>query len=64
VTIACVSYVARTAKGKSVEEALRTSPDGVDEYFEGLPGEHKHCGRLAVMTLAAAVEKYRGELGK
>lgn len=64
VTIACVSYVTRTAKGKSVEEALRIESQGVDEYFGGLPGEHKHCARLAVMTLVAALETYQGELSK
>jgi nitrogen fixation NifU-like protein len=58
-TVACASYVTRTAQGKSVEEALRIEPDDVDRYFEGLPEEHKHCAKLAVITLRAAVEEYR-----
>jgi nitrogen fixation NifU-like protein len=60
-TISCASYVTRTAKGKSVEEALLITPDDVDRYFEGLPDEHKHCAKLAVMTLTAALEQYAGK---
>ena len=60
-TVACASYVTRTAQGKSIEEALRMEPDDVDRYFEGLPEEHKHCAKLAVITLGAAVEEYRSK---
>jgi nitrogen fixation NifU-like protein len=60
-TVACASYVTRTAQGKSIEEALRMEPDDVDRYFEGLPEEHKHCAKLAVITLRAAVEEYRSK---
>jgi nitrogen fixation NifU-like protein len=60
-TVACASYVTRTAQGKSIEEALRMEPDDVDRYFEGLPEEHKHCEKLAVITLRALLEEYCGE---
>jgi nitrogen fixation NifU-like protein len=60
-TIVCASYVTRTAQGKSIEEALRIEPDDVDRYFEGLPEEHKHCAKLAVITLRALLEKYNGK---
>ena len=60
-TVACASYVTRTVQGKSIEEALRIEPDEVDQYFEGLPEEHKHCAKLAVITLRAAVEEYRNK---
>ena len=60
-TVACASYVTRTAQGKSIEKALRMEPDDVDRYFEGLPEEHKHCAKLAVITLRAAVEEYRSK---
>ena len=63
-TISCASFVTRTAAGKSIEEALLITPNDVVKYFEGLPDEHKHCAKLAVMTLTAAIEKYRSELGK
>ena len=61
-TISCASYVTRTAKGKSIEEALRITQDDVDKYFEGLPEEHKHCAKLAAMTLTSALERYVGKL--
>lgn len=60
-TITCASYVTRAAKGKTLEEALCMKPEDVVEYFEGLPEEHKHCAKLAVMTLAAAIEKYKNQ---
>ena len=63
-TITCASYVTRAAKGKSIEEALEITPEDVVEYFEGLPDEHKHCAKLAVMTLTTAIEKYRSETGQ
>ena len=63
-TITCASYVTGAAKGKAIEEALRIRPEDVVEYFEGLPDEHKHCAKLAVMTLTAAVEKYQSEAGE
>jgi len=57
-TVACASYITRTAQGKPIEEALRIEPDEIDRYFEGLPGEHKHCAKLAVITLRALLEEY------
>jgi len=63
-TITCASYVTGAAKGKTIEEAIRMTPEDVVEYFEGLPDEHKHCAKLAVMTLTAAVEKYQSEAGE
>jgi nitrogen fixation NifU-like protein len=63
-TVTCASYVTRTAKGKSLENALRIKPEDVDKYFEGLPEEHKHCAKLAVITLTAAIEKYQSKFGK
>ena len=63
-TIVCASYVTRTVKGKSIEEALRIKPEDVDRYFEGLPKENKHCAMLSVITLRAALEEYRSKLNK
>jgi nitrogen fixation NifU-like protein len=57
-TVACANYVARTTKGKSIEEALGIEQDEIDRYFEGLPEEHKHCAKLAVITLRALLENY------
>jgi nitrogen fixation NifU-like protein len=61
-TVACANYVARMSRGKSIEEALAINPDDVDRYFEGLPEEHKHCAKLAVMALCALLEEYRNKL--
>ena len=61
-TITCASYVTRTSKGKSLEEALQIKPEDIEKYFEGLPEEHKHCAKLAVITLKAVIEKYKSKL--
>jgi nitrogen fixation NifU-like protein len=57
-TIACSSYVTRISKGKSIEGAFKIKPKDIDNYFEGLPDEHKHCAKLAVITLKAAIKEY------
>ena len=57
-TIACSSYTTRTSKGKSIESAFKIKPKDIDNYFEGLPDEHKHCAKLAVITLKAALKEY------
>ena len=61
-TIACASYVTRTAREKTIEEALRIKPEDVDKYFGGLPEGHKHCAKLSIVTLGAAIGKYHSEL--
>lgn len=61
-TIACSSYVTRTARGKTIEEALLIKPEDIDKYFGGLPEDHKHCAKLSVLTLEAVIENYRSEL--
>jgi len=60
-TIACASYVTRTAREKTIEEALQIKPEDVDKYFEGLPEEHKHCAQLSIDTLKAALDMYESE---
>lgn len=57
-TIACSSYTTRISKGKSIESAFKIKPKDIDNYFEGLPDEHKHCAKLAVITLKAALKEY------
>jgi nitrogen fixation NifU-like protein len=57
-TIACASYVARAVKGKTIEDALLMKPEDVDSYFEGLPDESKHCAKLSIDTLKAALNRY------
>ena len=60
-TIACASYVIRIVKGKAIKEALRMKPEDVDSYFEGLPQESKHCAKLAIDTLKAALNRYESK---
>ena len=57
-TIACSSYTTRISIGKSIESAFKIKPKDIDNYFEGLPDEHKHCAKLAVITLKAALKEY------
>jgi nitrogen fixation NifU-like protein len=57
-TIACSSYVTRISKGKSIESAFKIKPKDIANYFEGLSDEHKHCAKLAVITLKAAIKEY------
>ena len=57
-TIACSSYITRISKGKSIESAFKIKPKNIDHYFEGLPDEYKHCAKLAVITLKAALKEY------
>jgi len=60
-TIACASYATKTVKGKTVEEALRMEPEDVNSYFEGLPEESKHCAKLSIDTLKAALNMYENK---
>jgi nitrogen fixation NifU-like protein len=61
-TMACASYVARTVKGRTIDEALRIKPEDVDRYFEGLPEEHEHCAKLSVLTLKGVIKNYLNDL--
>jgi len=60
-TIACASYVTRTVKGKTIEDAHRMKPEDVDSYFEGLPEESKHCAKLSIDTLKAVLNMYESK---
>jgi len=57
-TISCCSYLTRTVMGMHLDEAYRVKPEKIDEYFDGLPKENKHCARLAVVALRTAIDKY------
>ena len=57
-TIACSSYATRITKGKSIKNAFSIRPKDIDNYFGGLPDEYKHCAKLAVITLKAALKEY------
>ncbi len=57
-TVACSSYTTRISKGKTIKNAFRIKPKDINNYFEGLPNEHKHCAKLAVITLKALLKEY------
>ena len=57
-TVACSSYATRISKGKTIKNAFRIKPKDINNYFEGLPNEHKHCAKLAVITLKALLKEY------
>ena len=56
-TIACGSMATQLAKGKSIREAMKISPNDVIEGLDGLPQDNLHCAILAVNTLHSAIGK-------
>ncbi len=60
---ACGSAVTELARGKTLEEAMKITPQDVLESLQGLPEEDQHCARLAVETLRAAIQDYRDQYG-
>ncbi len=58
-SIACGSMVTELAKGKTVDEASRISPEKVLEALGGLPKDHEHCADLASYTLKKALDDYQ-----
>jgi nitrogen fixation NifU-like protein len=57
-TIACGSAVTEIAKGKSIKEVLKISPNDVLDFLDGLPEENIHCSILSVNTLHTALAIY------
>ena len=57
-TIACGSMATQLAKGKSVREAMKISPNDVIEGLDGLPEDNLHCAILAAITLQSAIARY------
>ncbi len=58
--IACGSMITELARGKTIEEAMKITAEDVIESLEGLPEEDRHCAKLAVDTLQAAIKEYGG----
>ncbi len=57
-TIACGSMVTQLAKGRSILEAMKISPNDVLQGLNGLPENHLHCAILAVMALYGTIGRY------
>jgi len=57
--IAVSSMVSEMAKGKTLEEAMKITPQSVADKLEGLPKNKFHCSNLGAQALHKAIEDYR-----
>jgi len=57
-TRACAIKTAQCASGKTLEAALRISPQQIIKELPFLPSSHSHCSILAVSTLHKAIADY------
>lgn len=62
--IAVSSIVSEMAIGKTLEDALKITPQLVAEKLEGLPKNKFHCSNLGAQALHKAIEDYRNKKGK
>ena len=56
--IAVSSMVSEIAKGKTVEEAKKITPESVARELDGLPKQKMHCSNLGAQALNKAIEDY------
>jgi len=56
--IAVSSMVSEMAKGKTLDEAMKITPESVAEKLEGLPKQKFHCSNLGAQALHKAIEDY------
>ena len=56
--IAVSSMVSEMAKGKTLEEARKITPESVADKLEGLPKQKLHCSNLGAQALNKAIEDY------
>lgn len=59
--IAVSSMVSEMGMGKTLEEALKITPDLVADQLEGLPKQKLHCSNLGAQALHKAIEDYQGK---
>jgi nitrogen fixation NifU-like protein len=59
--IAVSSMVSEMAKGKTIEEALKITPQLVANELEGLPKNKFHCSNLGAQALRKAIENYQSK---
>jgi len=57
-TIASASMATELAKGKTIQEVLKTSQQDVLDALGGLPEGNVHCALLAANTLHEAIRDY------
>ncbi len=56
--IAVSSMVSEMAKGKTLDEAMKITPQSVAQELEGLPKNKFHCSNLGAQALHKAIEDY------
>ena len=56
--IAVSSMVSEMAKGKTLEEAMKITPQLVAKELEGLPKNKLHCSNLGAQALNKAIKDY------
>ena len=57
-SMACGSFAAELAHGKTPDELLDITPEVIQERAGGLPEEDQHCSELAVTALQEALNQY------
>ena len=56
--IAVSSMVSEMAKGKTIDEARKITPELVSKELEGLPKNKFHCSNLGAQALNKAIDDY------
>jgi nitrogen fixation protein NifU and related proteins len=59
--IAVSSMVSEMAKGKTLGEAKKITPDSVAKELEGLPKQKMHCSNLGAQALNKAIDDYEAK---
>jgi nitrogen fixation protein NifU and related proteins len=59
--IAVSSMVSEMAKGKTLEEAKKITPELVAKELEGLPKQKFHCSNLGAQALNKAIDDYESK---
>ena len=59
--IAVSSMVSEMAKGKTLEEAMKITPQSVADELEGLPKNKFHCSNLGAQALQKAIKDYQSK---
>ena len=57
--IAVSSMVSEMAKGKTLEEVMKITPELVADALGGLPKQKFHCSNLGAQALHKAINNYR-----
>ncbi len=62
--IAVSSITSEMAKGKTLDEAIKITPEAVAEELEGLPKNKLHCSNLGAQALQKAIRDYMAKQEK